>query len=460
MACVELNLNNGISVSFDADISLSTNSIINYLKNNSKLEYTINGEQVVGNLYEFISDNLSDNITLNSGNLADTLIGNYKLTDTYPELESSDYNILKVKDSSFVTQSYFVSPNRIVAIATEPNLDIVEKVMFVYYQLKNDNLAFITLVENLIPDESLDIFEKFSWIINSDYEKMQELIKKVPSKYNEELLTIGKNHYVLSKGSWKTLKGEPVQDVAKIWDSYFMKPESKEITPISISELKGYTLNVGDTVYTKSNQRLTYNGTDFENSLNEVVSEDTIVNRINTIRDSRLIERELKRREPINYSRLRFVIDNKLSDFITDDNILFTDSNNCYIEDGKVYLKNEYPSNTLFAEIAIPIVLNSLVSDKHLLELTNNGDKESVNTLLNALLDFYVNTDDTALSGYDNVEEIKWIMDKINEILDSSNMNTIDEDDTSKSLITTKQVSDDLIQKIMEDGNLTIYCVL
>ena len=29
MACVELNLNNGISVSFDADISLSTNSIIN-----------------------------------------------------------------------------------------------------------------------------------------------------------------------------------------------------------------------------------------------------------------------------------------------------------------------------------------------------------------------------------------------------------------------------------------------
>lgn len=64
--------------------------------------------------------------------------------------------------------------------------------MFVYYQLKNDNLAFITLVENLIPDESLDIFEKFSRIINSDYKKMQELIKKVPSKYNEELLTIGK----------------------------------------------------------------------------------------------------------------------------------------------------------------------------------------------------------------------------------------------------------------------------
>jgi hypothetical protein len=51
-------------------------------------------------------------------------------------------------------------------------------------------------------------------------------------------------------------------------------------------------------------------------------------------------------------------------------------------------------------------------------------------------------------------------MDKINEILDSSNMNTINEDDTSKSLMTTKQVSDDLIQKIMEDGNLTIYCVL
>lgn len=459
MACVELNLSNEISVSFDADISLSTNSIINYLKNNSNLEYTLNGEQVTGNLYEFIANNLGDNIILNSGNLADTLIGNYKLTDTYPELESSDYNILKVKDDSFITQNYFVSPNRIVAISTESNIDIVEKVMFVYNQIKNDNLAFITLIENLVPDDSLDIFEKFSRIINSEYDKMQELIKKVPSKYNEELLTIGKNHYVLSKGTWKTLKGETIQDTTELWNSYFMKPGSQEITPISIEELKDYILNAGDIVYTKSNQKLTYNGTDFENSLGEVVSEDTIVNRISTIRDQKLVERELKRREPINYSRLRFIIDNKLSDFITDDNLLFADSNNCYIEDGKVYLKNEYPSNTLFAEIAIPIILNSLVSDKHLLELTNNGDKESVNTLLNALIDFYVNADDSALSGYDNVEEIKWIMDKINNVLDSSNITTID-NNTSESPITTKQVSDDLIQKIMEDGNLTIYCVL
>lgn len=97
MACVELNLSNGISVSFDADISLSTNSVINYLKNNSELDYIVNGERVTGNLYEFIADNLGNNTTLNSGNLADTLIGNYKLTDTYPELEGTDYNILKVK---------------------------------------------------------------------------------------------------------------------------------------------------------------------------------------------------------------------------------------------------------------------------------------------------------------------------------------------------------------------------
>lgn len=136
MACVELNLSNGISVSFDADISLSTNSVINYLKNNSELDYIVNGERVTGNLYEFIADNLGNNTTLNSGNLADTLIGNYKLTDTYPELEGTDYNILKVKNNSFITQNFFVSPNRIVAISSEANLDIVEKVMFVYNQLK------------------------------------------------------------------------------------------------------------------------------------------------------------------------------------------------------------------------------------------------------------------------------------------------------------------------------------
>ena len=56
MACVELNLSNGISVSFDADISLSTNSVINYLKNNSELDYIVNGERVTGNLYEFSSN--------------------------------------------------------------------------------------------------------------------------------------------------------------------------------------------------------------------------------------------------------------------------------------------------------------------------------------------------------------------------------------------------------------------
>ena len=77
------------------------------------------------NLYEFIVENLGDNITLNSGNLADTLIGNYKLTDTYPELEGSDYNILKVKDNAFITQNFFVSPNRIVAIASEAKTDSV-----------------------------------------------------------------------------------------------------------------------------------------------------------------------------------------------------------------------------------------------------------------------------------------------------------------------------------------------
>lgn len=459
MACIELNLNNGISVSFDADISLSTNSVINYLKNNPELEYTVNGERVAGNLYEFIVENLGDNITLNSGNLADTLIGNYKLTDTYPELEGSDYNILKVKDNAFITRNFFVSPNRIVAIASEANLDIVEKVMFVYNQLKSDNLAFITLVDELVKDDSLDIFDKFSQIINSDYDNLQEVIKRVPSKYNEELLTVGKDHYMLVKGVWKTLKGEDVKDTSKLWDAYFMKPGSKEISPISISDLKEFNLNEGDIVYTKSNQKLLYNGADFENSLGEIVSDDTIIVRMSTIRDQRLVERELQKREPLSYSRLRFVLDNTLSEFITENNLLFTDSNNPYIEDGKVYLKNEYQTNTTFAEVAIPIILNSLVSDKHLLELTNNGDKESINTLLNALLDFYVNTDDTALSGYDNVEDIQWIMNNINNVLDNSEIKVLGNED-SKAPKTAGQVSDDIIKKLMEDGNLTIYCVL
>ena len=105
-----------------------------------------------------------------------------------------------VKNNSFITQNFFVSPNRIVAISSEANLDIVEKVMFVYNQLKNDNLAFITLVDELVKDDSLDIFDKFSQIVNSDYDSLQEVIKRVPSKYNEELLTVGKDHYMLVKG--------------------------------------------------------------------------------------------------------------------------------------------------------------------------------------------------------------------------------------------------------------------
>lgn len=459
MACVELNLSNGISVSFDADISLSTNSVINYLKNNSELDYIVNGERVTGNLYEFIADNLGNNTTLNSGNLADTLIGNYKLTDTYPELEGTDYNILKVKNNSFITQNFFVSPNRIVAISSEANLDIVEKVMFVYNQLKNDNLAFITLVDELVKDDSLDIFDKFSQIVNSDYDSLQEVIKRVPSKYNEELLTVGKDHYMLVKGVWKTLKGETVKDSAKLWDVYFMKPGSREISPISISDLKEFKLDEGDVVYTKSNQKLTYNGENFENSLGEIVSDDTIIVRMNTIRDQGLIERELQKREPLSYSKLRFILDNTLSEFISEDTILFTDSNNPYIENGKVYLKSEYPTNTTFAEVAIPIILNSLVSDKHLLKLTNNGNQESINTLLNALLDFYVNADDSSLSGYDNVEDIQWIMDNINTVLDNSGIEVLNNEDSEISK-TASQVSNDIIKKLMEDGNLTIYCAL
>ena len=109
--------------------------------------------------------------------------------------------------------------------------------------------------------------------------------------------------------------------------------------------------------------------------------------------------------------------------------------------------------------MAIPIILNSLVSDKHLLELTNNGNQESINTLLNALLDFYVNADDSSLSGYDNVEDIQWIMDNINTVLDNSGIEVLNNEDSEISK-TASQVSNDIIKKLMEDGNLTIYCVL
>lgn len=458
MACIEVTLNNGISVSFDADISLSTNSVINYLKANPNLDYVLNGERLTGNLYEFIVNNLTPSTTLNSGNLADTLIGNYKLTDTYPELEGSDYNILKVSDNSFITQNYFVSPKRMVAIANSSNLDIVEKVMFVYNQLQNDNLAYTALIDDLVADDSLNIYEKFSQIINSDYDKLQEIIKRVPSKYNEELLTIGKNHYTLDKGVWKTLKGDVVKDTTKLWDAYLKKPDSREVSPISIADLKNYILENGDVVYTKSNQKLTFDGENFVNPLGEVVSDDTMIIRMSTIRDQALIERELDRRESLSYSKLRFVLDNTLAEFIND-NVLFTDSDNVYIEDGKVYLKNTYPTNTIFAEIAIPVILNSLTSDKHMLELTNNGDKESINTLLNALLDFYVNSNEDALSGYDNVEDIKWIMDSINNVLDNSDIEVLD-NDPSEPPKTVRSISEDIIKKLMDDGNLTIYCVV
>lgn len=109
-------------------------------------------------------------------------------------------------------------------------------------------------MDELVKDDSLDIFDKFSQIVNSDYDSLQEVIKRVPSKYNEELLTVGKDHYMLVKGVWKTLKGETVKDSAKLWDVYFMKPGSREISPISISDLKEFKLDEGDIVYTKSNQ--------------------------------------------------------------------------------------------------------------------------------------------------------------------------------------------------------------
>lgn len=457
MACVELQLNNGILVSFDADISLSTNNVINYLKQNPNTEYTLNGELVQGNLYDFLISNLSERTTLNSNNLAETLVGNYKLTDTYPELETSDHNILKVSKKSFVTQSFFVSPNRIAAIANESNMDIVEKVFYVYEQIKSGNIAFATLVDELIPDDSNDVYAKFSKIVNEQDLEFRELIKHVPSKYSQELLTIGKDSYLLDKGVWKTIKGKEVENPTNLWNNYLKRPSSYPITPMKLSELRNYKIQSGDTFFTRSGNKLTFDGSNFIDELDNIVSDETSINRISIIRDNKINERELELRSPISYGRIRFVLDNYLSDYNVDA-IKFGESE--YIENGVVTLNENYPVDTPFARIAIPIILNHLTADQSMIELTNNGDVESLNTLLQALYDYYINGIGDALEEYDNVKTIDWIMGEIDKVL-ATGIDIIGEDSEEVlDNMSIEKVSDNTIKKLMEDGNLTIYCAL
>nr|DAQ87727.1 MAG TPA: hypothetical protein [Caudoviricetes sp.] len=50
-------------------------------------------------------------------------------------------------------------------------------------------------------------------------------------------------------------------------------------------------------------------------------------------------------------------------------------------------------------------------------------------------------------------------MDNINTVLDNSGIEVLNNEDSEISK-TASQVSNDIIKKLMEDGNLTIYCVL
>ena len=456
MACIELKLNEGISVSFEADIPLTSNSVISYLKNNQNIEYILNGELQQGNLYDYLVNNLSGYLNVNSDNFADTLIGNYKLADTYYELEGTDYNIWKVDSKSYISQNYFVSPNRIFAIANESNLDIVEKVFYIYNQLQNDVKSFVDLVEEL-GNAGQTLYEKFSNIVNSNDDRKIKLLKKVPSKHTQELLTIGKDTFVLNKGVWEDLNGKKIEDSDSLWNSYFKQANSVTITPITLEELKNYDISGSNEFYTRGNTKITFNGNEFIDEFGKPVSEDTIIEKINNPSESLLL-REMDYRTPVSYGRLRYLVDTYLSDYINEDTIAFTDENNPYIYDGKVYLKEKYQATTQFAEIAIPIILNKMLGSNESLELINNGEPQTLNNLLDALLDFYINGDDIALSGYENVDDIQWVMNEIDKVLDNSDLKDLRENEVSQKPV--KDISEQLRKKLLDDGNLMVYCVI
>lgn len=229
ITCVKL-VANGISISLNVDIDvpdgmnlnnyINAREIIDYIAVNPELDFIVeylntDGETVIEehlneNINKYLYEN-KDNIAVNHKsymlpqgvNPADIIIK----TDIYKgEYNHIDNNIVKIvitdrhdiAGTNYFPIKYFVSPNYLLVFKNTGNDLSLDKVVYIYNELKNNNESWVKLINKLAPGFS-NIYTAFQYIINSDPNLFYKLIQKVKSK-SVETLSYNGNTYLYEKG--------------------------------------------------------------------------------------------------------------------------------------------------------------------------------------------------------------------------------------------------------------------
>lgn len=528
ITCVKL-VANGMSISLNVDIGvpegmdlnnyMTVREVVDYISVNPELDFTVeylneSGEAILEehfneNINKYLYNN-KDNISVkhktymlpSGSNPADIIIK----TDIYKgEYEHIDSNIVKlvvtdrhdVAGTNYFPIKYFVSPNYLLAFKNSGSDLSLDKVVYIYNELRYNNESWIKLVNKLAPGFD-NVYIAFQYIINSDPNSFYKLIQKVKSKSTETLSYNGST-YLYEKKHWyqtktitsdniKTNVQEEIKDpkkVRELFEQLYNKSNIvHSIDKIEIKEII-HELVDGDILFDGKSKIYYYNNEErsglFKEDGTEVSNESMITGIVN-VRNQPLFEKlttsfSLKSKMPT--SSVNFIINDLFYELAHEDNtpiFEFGYTTKYYKDDGKIIINRDLRNgDDIKLSIGIPLILGRIL----------NRLPDSFSLKLNPVIDQKTGQETYSLIGKEAIFDILFkayngekdekyalllehnsenqdFMDIIGEIENGRNkLNQIMQGSKEEvvSSKTIKDVNDKLIKKMIESGELQSYCI-
>lgn len=476
--CVKIVMNDR-SVEFTADLpSLGENSekkILEYLDTNPNIDVLVkyndgSTENIFVNINNYIYENrqktylrklkLTDDVIKNP---ADYILWNKKYDSPYG-FDTSKIHIKEIRSNKFETHYFFSKDNMLMI--TSGSDTALDQIAYIYNELQSGNTAWADLIISLAPGFS-NVYEAFQFIVNSSRGEMYKLISKVNN--SNTILEFNGESYELKRKHWYK-NGELISDkviIKKLWNTLInARPLVHPIKDTKIIDIKVKKLmSNGDIFIDKANNKIIYNDGNFLNSEGEIVSDDSIIKGIVSMKNQELfnsltLEWSLNREMP--FTSLRRILDLQLGDISLDDNgnPKYTfGTKTMYSNYSGLLLNRRMLEGDDLSILYIPLLISSYLDDQNEdIKYKLNDIELDRSGIFDIFYKAYVLKEDGATEKMTSLISAN---NELNKIVDSINNYTQGEIDKDSEIIgsNARDVDDSILKKLIEE-NIISYCVL
>lgn len=476
--CIKIVMNDR-SVEFTADLpSLGENSekkILEYLDTNPNINVLVkynDGSQdnISVNINDYIYLNrqktylrklkLTDDVTKNP---SDYILWNKKYDSPYG-FDTSKIHIKEIRSNKFETHYFFSKDNMLMI--TSGSDTALDQIAYIYNELQLGNTAWADLITSLAPGFS-NVYEAFQFIVNSHRGEIYKLISKVNT--SNTILEFNGESYELKRKYWYK-NGEVISDksiIKTLWDTLInARPLVHPIKDTKIVDIKaGGLVSEGDVFIDKANNKIIYKDGHFLNSEGEIISDDSIMKGIISIKKQELFNKltlEWSLNREIPFASLRRILDLQLGNISLDDegNPKYTfGTKTMYSNYSGLLLNKKMLEGDDLSILYIPLLIASY------LDIQNEDVKYKLNDIeldrsgvFDVFYRAYVLKEDGSTEKMASLisanSELNQIVDKINNYIQSNT-------DENAEIIGTnaRDIDDSILKKLIEE-NIISYCVL